>query len=336
MGRRVRKPFVLQNRRCEPAEMTDPKSIKKQSIKGRWVRRTIASQEATITPISRTRNHHKGEHKVMSGPQGRRRLELRDLLWSPKSGPADNYKGGRIRFEIRVCWMRTGIMLLSCVLKYMWLWGFYSVGHIFVYVYIDHRNQQLELMLLLKKCKTVQWNKYNINIYIYLIVNNCQAPTWTSVRLQPQEHQLCFAKTPILDLGVPTPKDFNPVQFWGSNLFGIHWCAAALFSASTASVAPFASTASTISYSGYPYTNNSFSSLFLLFFIHTMPLSIHFLLHAGSLASSSVAIVSSDSLDCLTLRLPIPLLLLFVQVFQYSQDALYQWQALSQRRGPYS
>jgi len=99
--------------------------------------------------------------------------------------------------------------------------------YVFVYVYTDHRNQQLQLMLLLKKRKTVQWNKYSINIY--LIVNSFQAPTWTSVRLQPQEHQLCFSKATILDLGAPTLKDFNPIQFWGSNLFGMHWCAAALF-----------------------------------------------------------------------------------------------------------
>ena len=30
-------------------------------------------------------------------------------------------------------------------------------------------------------------------------MNSCQAPTWTSVRLQPPEHQLYFTKTPILD-----------------------------------------------------------------------------------------------------------------------------------------
>ena len=44
-----------------------------------------------------------------------------------------------------------------------------------------------------------------------MVTIGCQAPTWTLVRLQPPEHQLYFAKTPILDLGIPTPKDFNPV-----------------------------------------------------------------------------------------------------------------------------
>ena len=33
-----------------------------------------------------------------------------------------------------------------------------------------------------------------------------QAPTWTFVRLQPSEHQLCFVKAPTLDLGAPTPR----------------------------------------------------------------------------------------------------------------------------------
>ena len=36
------------------------------------------------------------------------------------------------------------------------------------------------------------------------------------MRLQPPEHQLYFAKTPILDLGAPTPKDYN--QLPSSNL----------------------------------------------------------------------------------------------------------------------
>lgn len=33
-----------------------------------------------------------------------------------------------------------------------------------------------------------------------------QAPTWTFMRLQPPEHQLCFIKASTLDLGAPTPK----------------------------------------------------------------------------------------------------------------------------------
>ena len=36
------------------------------------------------------------------------------------------------------------------------------------------------------------------------------------MRLQRPEHQLYFAKTPILDLGTPTPKDYN--QLPSSNL----------------------------------------------------------------------------------------------------------------------
>ena len=34
----------------------------------------------------------------------------------------------------------------------------------------------------------------------------CQAPTWTFVRLQPPEHQLCFINAPTLDLGAPNPR----------------------------------------------------------------------------------------------------------------------------------
>ena len=34
----------------------------------------------------------------------------------------------------------------------------------------------------------------------------CQAPTWTFVRLQPLEHQLCFVKAPTLDLEAPIPR----------------------------------------------------------------------------------------------------------------------------------
>ena len=34
----------------------------------------------------------------------------------------------------------------------------------------------------------------------------CQALTWTFVRLQPLEHQLCFVKAPTLDLGAPIPR----------------------------------------------------------------------------------------------------------------------------------
>jgi len=75
-----------------------------------------------------------------------------------------------------------------------------------VYVYTEHRNQQLNLMLLLK-LKTVQKNKYNISIN--LIMNSCQAPIWTSMRLQPPKHQLCFAV--VLHLGAPTP--MNSVLF---------------------------------------------------------------------------------------------------------------------------
>ena len=43
-----------------------------------------------------------------------------------------------------------------------------------------------------------------------MVAINCQAPTWTFVRLQPLENQLCFAKAIVLDLGAPTPKDSNP------------------------------------------------------------------------------------------------------------------------------
>ena len=32
------------------------------------------------------------------------------------------------------------------------------------------------------------------------------APTWTFVRLQPPEQQLCFVKAPTLDLGALTPR----------------------------------------------------------------------------------------------------------------------------------
>ena len=46
-----------------------------------------------------------------------------------------------------------------------------------------------------------------------MVAISCQAPTWTLVRLQPPEHQLYFAKTPILDLGAQTLKDFNPSYF---------------------------------------------------------------------------------------------------------------------------
>ena len=31
----------------------------------------------------------------------------------------------------------------------------------------------------------------------------CQAPTWTFVRPQPPEHQLCFVKAQALDIGAP-------------------------------------------------------------------------------------------------------------------------------------
>lgn len=43
-----------------------------------------------------------------------------------------------------------------------------------------------------------------------MVAISFQAPTWTFVRLQPPELQLCFTKAIILDLGAPTPKDFNP------------------------------------------------------------------------------------------------------------------------------
>ena len=128
-----------------------------------------------------------------------------------------------------------------------------------------------------------------------MVTIGCQAPTWTLVRLQPPEHQLYFAKTPILDLGAPTPKDFNPVQLWGSNPFGIHWCAAALFSASTAFAAPFASTASTISYSGYTILQQPLQfSVFCCFlyapclcpFISSFSLALWLPYFAGSSASS--------------------------------------------------
>lgn len=50
-----------------------------------------------------------------------------------------------------------------------------------------------------------------------MVTISCQAPTSTLVRLQPPENQLYFSKTPILDLGALTPKDFNPSYFWGIN-----------------------------------------------------------------------------------------------------------------------
>lgn len=40
-------------------------------------------------------------------------------------------------------------------------------------------------------------------------MNSCQAPTWTSVRLQTPEHQLCFAKTPILDFRSTNSQGFQ-------------------------------------------------------------------------------------------------------------------------------
>ena len=56
-----------------------------------------------------------------------------------------------------------------------------------------------------------------------MVANNFQAPTWTFVRLQPPEHQLCFAKAIALHLGAPTPKDSNPFNSeaptpWAPNL----------------------------------------------------------------------------------------------------------------------
>ena len=65
----------------------------------------------------------------------------------------------------------------------------------------------------------------------------------------------------------------------------MHWCATALFSASTASAAPFTSSASTISYASYTIHQRQHQFSVFAAFIHSMPLSIHFLFLAGSLAS---------------------------------------------------
>lgn len=192
-----------------------------------------------------------------------------------------------------------------------------------------------------------------------MTVNSFQAPTWTSVRLQPPKHQLCLAV--VLHLGAPTPNDFSLVQFWGSNLLGsnptlvytgmpMHSIqlrfshsyspASAASAASTASAASFSSVSSTISLSysssqqllhkdnSLLYKDDMLNFVLLLAcltfgFLNTrstfwLPSSSHF----------SFLCARSTIYACLTLWLPNAWIPLSIRVFQYSQDALNQWQEL--------
>ena len=155
-------------------------------------------------------------------------------------------------------------------------------------------------------------------------MNSCQAPTWTSVRLQPPKHQLCFAKTPILDFRSTNSQGLQScsVLRLQPNL-DINWfcyfclcCFCYLYSLCCfyclCTLRWFCCL-----FSGFSPQQQHYSPLCFLFLY--IPCLCPF--------------VSSYML---ALWLPIPLLLLSIQMFQYSQDVLYQWQALSQRRGLYS